>query len=99
MDESRPLFPRHDLCRQIDSDAAPIEAEVRRPALDNTFVVPTGERFPIDSGLESSQVVYCGDAQQVSDGFAIALRAMGVEANFLPWGIAPATKTPNREDN
>jgi hypothetical protein len=48
---------------------------------------------------ESSLVVYCGTDQQVSEGFAIALRIMGLDANFLPAGIAPATNTPNTEDN
>jgi hypothetical protein len=48
---------------------------------------------------ESSQIVYCGADQQVSEGFAIALRIMGLDANFLPVGIAPATSTPNTEDN
>jgi hypothetical protein len=43
-------------------------------------------------------VVYCGSEQQVSEGFAIALRIMGV-ANFLPAGTALATDSPNTEDN
>jgi hypothetical protein len=48
---------------------------------------------------ESSPVVYCDTDQQVSEGFAIALRIMGLDANFLPVGIAPATNTLNTEDN
>jgi hypothetical protein len=48
---------------------------------------------------ESSPLVYCGTAQEVSEGFAIALRAMGLDATFLPAGIALATNTPNTEDN
>jgi hypothetical protein len=48
---------------------------------------------------ESSPVVYCGSDQQVSEGFTIALRIMGLDANFLPVGIALATNTPNTEDN
>jgi hypothetical protein len=39
-------------------------------------------------------VVYCGNAQRVSEGFAIALRAMGVEAH-----IGLPTTNQNREDN
>ena len=38
-------------------------------------------------------------AQEIGEGFAIALRAMGLETNFLPWGIPPDTTIPNREDN
>jgi hypothetical protein len=39
----------------------------------------------------------CTD-QQVSEGFAIALRIMGVDANFQPAG-ALATNSPKTEDN
>jgi hypothetical protein len=39
------------------------------------------------------------DAAQVSEGFAITLRIMGLDANFPPAGIALATNTPNTEDN
>ena len=44
-------------------------------------------------------VVYYGTEQQVSEGFAIALRIIGVDANFLPAGTALATDSPNTEDN
>jgi hypothetical protein len=47
---------------------------------------------------ESSPVVYCGTDQQVREGFAIALRMMGLDANFLPVGIALVTNGPNTED-
>jgi hypothetical protein len=46
-----------------------------------------------------SALVVCGTDQQVSEGFAIALRIMGLDANFLPAGIALATDSPNTEDN
>jgi len=35
-----------------------------------------------DSVCESSSVIYFGSAQQISEGFAIALRAMGFEAGI-----------------
>jgi hypothetical protein len=47
---------------------------------------------------ESSIIAFCGSDQLVGEGFAIAFRAMGVETNFLPWGIAPDTTIPNTED-
>jgi hypothetical protein len=108
MDESRPLFPRQDLCGQIEPNAAPIAAGVQHPAEpDDRVAVPVGDPIdplsdPIDrlpTGLhhESSTITYCGTEQQVSEGFAIALRAMGTET-ILPWGIAPDTTIPNRED-
>jgi len=77
--------------------------DVRRPAdLDDKLVVPTRyqvERLPADPLRESSVIVYCGNEQQVSEGFAIALRAMGVEANIFHEGIALPANNPNREDN
>lgn len=48
---------------------------------------------------ESTPVVYCGGDRHVSEGFAIALRIMGLDADFLPVGIAPATNRPNTEDD
>jgi hypothetical protein len=47
----------------------------------------------------SSSAVYCGADREVSEGFAIALRMMGLDANFLPVGLAPVTNTPNTEDS
>jgi hypothetical protein len=74
VDDRRPTFPHHELCKPI----APIAQNVRR---------------------ESAPVVYCGTDQQVSEGFAIALRIMGLDPNFLPVGIVLATNAPNTEDN
>jgi hypothetical protein len=37
-----------------------------------------------------AQIVYYGTEQQVREGFAIALRAMGIEVDFF---------SPNREEN
>ena len=48
---------------------------------------------------ENPRIVFCGDEQQVREGFAIALRAMGLDANFLPIDIPIRTTSPNREDN
>ena len=42
-------------------------------------------------------MVFYGDEQLIREGFAIALRAMGLDANFLPIDI-PIPTTPNRED-
>jgi hypothetical protein len=44
-------------------------------------------------------VVYCDSDRQVSEGFAIALRIMEVDANFLPAGTALATDSPNTENS
>ena len=37
------------------------------------------EAVPDDSVREGSSIIYFGSAQQISEGFAIALRAMGFE--------------------
>jgi hypothetical protein len=57
------------------------------------------DAVPDDAVCESSSVVYFGSAQQVSEGFAIALRAMGFEAGILPSGIAQYDTTSNPEDS
>jgi hypothetical protein len=74
----------------------------RRPTFPHEACEPTGsDAAPITENVQhaSSLVVYCGTDQQVSQGFAIALRIMGIDANFLPVGIALATNSPKREDN
>jgi hypothetical protein len=100
VDEIKTSFPRHDSC---GSGTVLIAAGVQPSAeLDDKFAAPVRdpiERPPAVLHRESSTIVYCGTAQDVSEGFAIALRAMGVEANFLPWDIASDTKNPNTEDN
>ena len=52
---------------------------------------------PIGSIHESSTVVYFGSAQQISEGFTIALRAMGF--GILPSDIAQSDTTSNPEDS
>jgi hypothetical protein len=101
MDERNRSIFLHGLSGRIRADAAPIMVDVHRPADQNTLVVPADQvdRSPADHLHESSLVVYCGNVQQVSEGFAIALRAMGVEANFSQVNIALPATSPTREDN
>jgi hypothetical protein len=83
MDDRKTSISLHHLFGPIGADAATIarafdvaptaEHKLAGPILDQV------ERSPIDPQRESSVVVYCGDAQEVSEGFAIALRAMGVK--------------------
>jgi hypothetical protein len=54
---------------------------------------------PTDSVGEDSSVIYFGSAQRISEGFAIALRAMGVGADILPADPAPPNPGLNQEDN
>jgi hypothetical protein len=86
VDEDGPSISPPDLYARLGADAAPITPGVRRSAdPDDKLVIPThdqAKRSPLNSLRESSVVVYCGDVQQVSEGFAIALRAMGVVASI-----------------
>jgi hypothetical protein len=59
-------------------------------------------RIDADAGLadsvrESSSVIYFASAEEVSEGFAIALNAMGFEEVLLPDLTQPGT-TSNPED-
>jgi hypothetical protein len=53
----------------------------------------------VDSVRESSSVAFLGSPQQISEGFAIALRAMGFEAGIPPSDIAQSDTTSNPEDS
>ena len=52
-----------------------------------------------DSVRENSSVTYSGSAQRISEGFAIALCAMGVGADILPVDPAPPDSSSNLEDS
>jgi len=70
------------------------------PILPSALCGPIAvDTAPADRVRESSSVTYSGSAQQVSEGFAVALRAMGFEAGILPPDIARSDATPNPEDS
>jgi hypothetical protein len=98
VDEPNRSIFLHGLGGRIGADGAPI---IQRPADQKKLAVPADQvdRSPPDPPHESSFVVYCGNVQEVSEGFAIALRAMGVEANFSQADIALPAISPNTEDN
>ena len=80
MDEPKPSTSPHDLRDLTGAEPAPARDGGRR-SRDNRVVaashhqVPLAERpFP-----EGSHVVYCDNALEVQEGFAIALRMMGLE--------------------
>jgi hypothetical protein len=65
--------------------------------VEHKLVVPVPDqagRLPANSLREDPVVVYCGNAQRVSEGFAIALRVLGVE-----WHVGLPTTNQNKEDN
>jgi hypothetical protein len=101
VDERRLSLPLQDLCQQVGSNAAPGTADIRRPAdLNGKLAVPARDqsgRLPAAPPRESSVIVYCGN--EVNEGFAIALRLMGLHANCPPPSDPLPTTGPNREDN
>jgi hypothetical protein len=103
MDEPKLSISPFSLCGRIGADAAPTAIDIRRPAdLDDRPAVPVPdqvERLSADPPRESSLIAYCDNEHEVREGFAIALRAMGVETNFLLADIVPPTAGSNREDN
>lgn len=55
---------------------------------------------PIDRFSEGSSVIYFCSAEEISEGFAIALRAMGFEDEILLPDIIPQSHTTsNPEDS
>ena len=50
---------------------------------------------PINSVREGSSVVYFCSAEEISEGFAIALRAMGFKTEILLSDIVPQSDTPS----
>jgi hypothetical protein len=97
VDERRRSLPLHDIPERIGPDAAPSAGEVRPSTEgDARRVVPDAfqiEPLAAESSHENPQIVFYGDEQQVREGFAIALRAMGVGADIA----LPAARA-NRED-
>ena len=54
---------------------------------------------PVDSVREGSSVIYFASAEEISEGFAIALRAMGFETEILLSDIIPQSgTTSNRKE-
>jgi hypothetical protein len=101
MDERKLSISPYNPCGPIGADAAPT-VDVPHPADPGGRDVartPDQAEVPADLLPESSMIVYCDSEHEVREGFAIALRGMGVGANFLLADIAPPTASSNREDN
>ena len=71
-----------------------------RRTLPDSLSVTSGQTdadaVPGDSVREGSPIIYFGSAQQISEGFTIALRAMGFQV--MPPNIACSDTTSNPED-
>jgi hypothetical protein len=97
LDERRQSSPHHGSAERSDLeiDVKPA-SEARKQSVGGGQVQPP----PDGPSQESSQtLVFCGDAQQVREGFAIALRAMADIASSQPIDFTFPWGRPNREDS
>jgi 3-mercaptopyruvate sulfurtransferase SseA len=98
MDDRKASISPHDPGGRVGADAAPIAPRVRRSTgVEHKLVLPVPDearRLPANPPREDPIVVFCGNAQRASEGFAIALRAMGVEGH-----VGLPTTNQNKEDN
>jgi hypothetical protein len=76
MNERKRRTPPKSRCRVIGPDGVPPPTDLRR---SDTV---SGERSIVRS-RESTAVVFCGDAEQVCAGFALALAVMEAHENLL----------------
>jgi hypothetical protein len=101
MDGRKPSFPLNDLCGQPGTDVGPIAAGIEQSGGPGDSLA-VSRRDSIDrlsaTQRESSQIVFCGTDERVREGFAIALFAMGVDADLLPADIALPAQHPNSEE-
>jgi 3-mercaptopyruvate sulfurtransferase SseA len=98
MDDRKASISSHDPGGRVGADSAPLAPRVQRSTdVERKLVLPAADqavRLPANPRREDPVVVYCGHAQRVSEGFAIALRVMGVEGH-----VGLPTINQNREDN
>jgi hypothetical protein len=82
MDNPKPPISPLDPNRRVGADAAPITGDDRRLDVPNDLVV-VSSRDHVESLAnrvrEGSHALYCESEEEVSEGFAIALRIMGLE--------------------
>jgi len=72
---------------------------------DRRFPIPQSARHrvadadaaPIDSAREGTSMIYFSSAEEVSEGFAIALRAMGFD-EILPSDLIPQPDTTSNPE-
>ena len=72
----------------------------RKPSISQSpFCEQTDtDAAPIDSVREGSSITYFCSAEEISEGFAIALRAMGFEAEILLSDLIPQSDTPSNPE-
>ena len=69
--------------------------DVRKPPI-SPFTLTDPEATRINSVRDGSSVIYFASAEEVSEGFAIALRAMGFETEIPLSDILPQSDTSTK---
>ena len=98
MDGRKNLPSPNELIEGIGADAAPIVMDVRRLANphDKSAAPIRNRSEPPPAG--DSQIVFCGSEQEVREGFAVALRAMGIAPDVIQ-GVATPIIRQEGKDN
>jgi hypothetical protein len=103
MDDRKTPLSSHDPDGRVGADAAPITPRVRHSAAaEHNLGLPVSDqavRWPASPLHDDPVVVFCGNREQVNQGFAIALRVMGIDSDFSRGRIPPTTNHPIRRDN
>jgi hypothetical protein len=98
MDDRKASISSHDPGGRVGADAAPTAPRVRRSAgVEHKLALPVPDqarRLPANPPRKDPVVVFYGNAQRVSEGFAIPLRATGAEGH-----VGLPTTNQNKEDN
>ena len=101
MDETKPSISPCNSHGRIGADATPMTVDNSRPADAGDRVVgcpPNPVLVPVEPLSERSMLVFCDSERELREGFGIALRAMGVAADFLPADVVPSAAS-SRENN
>ena len=85
MTDHKQSMPADLQCRTEVSDAGLASTELRRS--DDSSALQSGAH----SG-QCSTIIFCGDAEQVSAGFALALNMMEVHADLLITTLQPTSQ-------
>jgi hypothetical protein len=89
VDERRRSLPHQEIHERIGPASIVVQAAGES--------IIHAEQLPAEPPpRESAQIAFYSDERQVREGFAIALRAMGIEA---PAHLAPPSPNSNRENN
>jgi len=86
-------------CGQIGSNAGPL-LEARRTRATSSFSrLRRVQRLPAEPLRKHSFTIYSGTEQRVREGFSMALRALGMEADLQPNDSALLPAAPTKEKN